>query len=231
MTRKTNARLAGFMFLFYIATAAPEGLLFSRATAGDGIAAKLASVAQHATLMRWDAVLSMICFVDAVVLAVALYGLTRDEDHELAVLALSCRVGEGVLNAFPLLPMGLLWLATGGAAAAVPDAATANALGALLLKVGSWKTLASATCFATGSTIFAYLFLRARTIPVWLAWVGVVGSALVVVGLPAQMAGFISGPVTDLMWIPVAVFEVVLGFWLLIKGVATTTATARLATE
>jgi hypothetical protein len=25
--------------------------------------------------------------------------------------------------------------------------------------------------------------------------------------------------VTDLMWIPVAVFEVVLGFWLIIKGV------------
>jgi hypothetical protein len=41
-----------------------------------------------------------------------------------------------------------------------------------------------------------------------------------VVGLPLRLAGFLHGPVTDLMWIPVAVFEVVLGFWLLIKGVA-----------
>ena len=73
MTRKTNARLAGFMFLFYIATAAPQGLLFSRASRGEGIAAKLASIAQHAPLMRWSVVLSLVTFVDAVVLGVALY--------------------------------------------------------------------------------------------------------------------------------------------------------------
>jgi hypothetical protein len=221
MTRKTNARLAGFMFLFYIACAFPQMLLFNTAVSGVGIPEKLASIAQHAALMRWCVVLSLVTFVDAVVLAVALYGLTRDEDHELAALALSCRIGEGVLNALPITTLGLLWLATGTAGAAVPDAASANALGALLLKAGAWKTLASSFCFAAGSTIFAYLFLRARTIPVWLAWVGVVGSALLVVGLPLQMAGFLRGSVTDLMWIPVAVFEIVLGCWLLIKGVAT----------
>lgn len=219
MTRRTNARVAGFMFLFYIATAAPQGILFSRASRGEGIVAKLASIAQHASLVRWSAVLSMITFVDAVVLGVALYGLTRDEDHELAVLALACRVGEGVLNALPIATMGLLWVATSAAGPSAPDAATANMLGALLLKVGAWKALTSATCFAVGSTLFSYLFLRARTIPVWLGWVGLVGSALLVVGLPAQIAGFVEGPVTDLMWIPVAVFEIVLGFWLLIKGV------------
>jgi hypothetical protein len=38
------------------------------------------------------------CFV-ALTLAVALYGITRDEDHELAMLASTCRLGEGLLNA------------------------------------------------------------------------------------------------------------------------------------
>jgi hypothetical protein len=32
------------------------------------------------------------------VLAVTLYGITRDEDHELAMLGLVCRVAEGVLG-------------------------------------------------------------------------------------------------------------------------------------
>jgi len=218
MTRRTNARLAGFMFLFYIATAFPEMVLFQRATEGQGIAAKLASVAQHPSLMRWSIVLALITFVDAVVLGVALYGLTRDEDHELAMLALVCRVCEGALGALPLAGPGLLWLATAVGGPSGPDAATANALGAFLLKLGSWKVVAGATCFAVGSTVFAYLFLRARSIPLWLAWVGVVGSLLLVVGLPLQLAGFVRGPVTDLMWIPIAVFEIVLGFWLLIKG-------------
>lgn len=45
-------------------------------------------------------------------------------------------------------------------------------------------------------------------------------SILLVVLLPAQLAGFIKGPVTDFMWLPLGVFEVVLGLWLLIKGVA-----------
>jgi hypothetical protein len=62
--------------------------------------------------------------------------------------------------------------------------------------------------------------LRARTIPVSLAWLGVLASVLLVVGLPLQIAAVIEGPVTLLMWIPMAVFEVTFALWLLIKGVA-----------
>jgi hypothetical protein len=79
----------------------------------------------------------------------------------------------------------------------------------------------SAILFAMGSTLFSYLFLRGRTIPVPMAWLGVVASVLLGVGLPLQLAGFLRGPVTSYMWIPMAAFEVPLGFWLLIKGVRT----------
>jgi hypothetical protein len=34
------------------------------------------------------------------------------------------------------------------------------------------------------------------------------------------LVGFVKGPVTIFMWLPGLVFEVVLGLWLLIKGVA-----------
>ena len=43
-------------------------------------------------------------------------------------------------------------------------------------------------------------------------------SVLLVVGLPMELAGFLAGPATQLMWIPMAAFEVPLGVWLLIKG-------------
>lgn len=59
-------------------------------------------------------------------------------------------------------------------------------------------------------------------VPISLAWLGVVASVLLVVGLPVQLSGFFaSGPVFDIMWLPMAVFELVLGPWLLIKGVNT----------
>ena len=76
--------------------------------------------------------------------------------------------------------------------------------------------------FAVGSTLFCWLLLRGRMVPVPLAWFGVVASVLVVVGYPLQLAGFLRGPITSFMgmWLPMAVFEVTLALWLLIKGVA-----------
>src|SRR5205085_4721122 len=112
---------------------------------------------------------------------VALHAITRDEDRELSVLALSCRVGEGVLGAIPTLAMvGLLWLGTEGTDA--PDATAW--LAAYLLKLRGWGTTASAIFFAVGSTIFSWLLLRGRMIPAALAWLGVLASALLVVELP-----------------------------------------------
>jgi hypothetical protein len=57
-------------------------------------------------------------------------------------------------------------------------------------------------------------------VPVPLAWLGVVASVLLVVGLPAQLVGFLTGSVGAFMWLPMLVFEVTLALWLLIKGVA-----------
>src|SRR5438874_5616962 len=137
MTRSTNARLAGFMFLFYIATAFPMLVLSNRVTSGADVAAKLANIAQHVPLMRVIVVLTLMCFLDAVVLAVALFGITRDEDHELAILAMLCRITEGVINAIgTAFPLALLWIATGVASASIPDVAAANAIAAFLLKFG-----------------------------------------------------------------------------------------------
>ncbi len=216
MTRTTNARIAGFTYLFYIAVAFPMMVLYDRATRAEGIAAKLTGIAQHATEMRVVVVLSLLCSFAALVLAVTLYGITRDEDHDLAMLALNCRVGEGVFNAIAVVEtLGLIWLATAGGANG-PDAATADALGGLAFKLADWNGIVSATLFAAGSTLFSWLLLRGRMIPAWLAWLGVLGSALVLLTLSAQLAGF---TVTKLVWIPVAVFELTLGPWLIIRGV------------
>ncbi len=210
------------MLLFYIATGVASTVLFGKATNGaEGTATTLASLAQHATIVGVIVVLGVLTFVDAVVLAVALYALTRDQDRDIAVLALCCRVGEGVIGAMSAVStLGLLSVARASTSAAGADAAATQELGALLLKAGGGYTLVAATCFAMGSMLYSYLFLGARSIPVMLAWLGVLASALLVVGLPLQLAGFLSGPVTNFMWIPMALFEVALALWLLIKGVA-----------
>lgn len=220
MTRTTNARIAGFAFLFYIGIGIAAVMLFGRATRPEGTAAKLAHIAEHASDVRLAVVLTLLTSFAALVLAVTLYAITRDEDHELALLGLTCRVSEGVLGGVSLMPMlGVLWLGTTGGASA-PDAAAAHALAAFLLNVKGWSPTVTATFFAVGSALFSWLLLRGRMIPISLAWLGVVASVLLMVGLPLQLGGLLGGPVASLMWLPMLVFEVTLALWLLVKGVA-----------
>ena len=163
MTRTTNARIAGFAFLFYIAA---------------GIASMVAG-RSHAT-----AVLTILTSFSALVLGVTLYAITREVDPDLAMLGLTCRVIE-----------------------AMPGSE-------------------GAIFFAVGSTLFSWLLLRGRMIPVALAWLGVIASILLVAILPLQRAGLFGGAgtwsssVTWFEWLPMLVFEVTLALWLLIKGVA-----------
>jgi len=219
MTRRTNARVAGFAFLIYIAVALTGMVLSSGSMTGEGTAAKLASIAQHAFDMRVAIVLELLGSFCALVLAVTLYAITRDQDPDLAMLALTFRVAEGMIGAVSLPRMaGRLWLATASGTDA-PDAASASALAAFLLKLPSWSTNIGATFFAVGSTLFAYLLLRGRIVPVALAWLGVLSSILVMVCLPLELVEILRGPIAQLIWFPMLAFEVTLALWLIIKGV------------
>lgn len=163
MTRTTNARIAGFTFLFYIAVGLASMAVFGRATAGEGIAAKLASLAQHATDVRVVVMLTLLTSFCALILGVTLYALTREQDPDLAMLALVCRVVEGV-NGATSIPrtLGLLSLATASGASAA-DRAAAETLAAFLLRGGGASV--SAIFFAVASTLFSWLLLRGRMIP------------------------------------------------------------------
>ena len=217
MTRDTNARIAGFAFLFYIAVAFPEMVIDGRATAGATTAARIATAAAHATELRVTVVLNLLAALSAFTLAVTLYGLTRDVDHELATFGLVFRVGEGIVGAVPLTSLGFLWL-TAATGATAPDAGATATIVALLGKLGHWQSGVAAWLFSLGSTSFSVLLLRGRIIPVALAWLGVAASVLLVVALPLQSAGWLVGTATSLIWLPMAAFEIPLGVWLLVRG-------------
>jgi hypothetical protein len=214
MTRATNARLAGFTFLIYIAVGITSMVLTARATTGTGFAAQLGTLAQHALDVRLTILLTMVMCLSAIVLGVTLYALTRDQDRDLAMLGLTCRLAEGIVGLDVSGTLGLLWLATDAPA---PQAG-ASALGAYFLKMGQIMG-AGATFFALGSTLFSWLLLRGRMIPVPLGGLGVLASVLLVVCCPLVLAGLLRGPVTTYMWMPMLLFEVVLALWLIIKGV------------
>lgn len=216
MTRRTSARVAGITFLLYIAVGVTSLFVGRGSTAGDDTAARIASIAAHASAVRVDLGLGLVVIFIAMILAVALYGITRDVDHELSVLALCCRVAEGVLGALSIVATVAL-LSIAGDRARGGDVTALHGAVDVLLRVRATNPLISAMFFAVGSTIFSYLLLRGRLVPVSLARLGVVASLLLVVVLPAQLAGFLRSPTVQAVWLPMLVFELTLAGWLLVK--------------
>ena len=141
MTVTTNARIAGLTFLIYIAAGIASLVLAGNAPA--------------------TAVLSMVTSFSALVLGVTLYAITREQDPDLAMVALTCRVVEGINNAGGVSStLALLWLAT-TAGVNAPDGGATHSLGAYLLRGDG----ISAIFFAVASTLFSWLLLRGRMIP------------------------------------------------------------------
>jgi hypothetical protein len=214
MTRRTNARVAGFAFLFYIAIGITSMLVLPDSGAGSESSARLARIAAHASSVPLEVLFAILMAVCAVTLGVTLYALTRDVDRELAALGMAFRVMEGMIAASaPLFTLGLLHLATRGS-----DAVASNEIAALLFRADQWKVTIAATLFAFGSLLFTWLLLRGRVIVRPLAWLGLVASIILVVGLPLQLMGLLRGPPAMAMWIPMAAFEIPLGAWWLFKS-------------
>src|SRR5262249_36414443 len=220
MTRTTVARLAGFTFLFYISASIIGSNLFARTSNGDGIAAKLANIAAHGSQVDLCFILALLTIFAALILAVALYALTRDEDADLALFALICRVVEGVLNAVPTIAMlALLSVASQASAAVGSEAAASNALGSFLLGLQGWSATASAPVFGVGSALYYYLLARAGSVPKLLGYFGVLSSTLLVIAIPLEPFQVIRGAMAFYIWLPSLAFELIFAPWLIIKGV------------
>lgn len=76
MTRTTNAKVAGFTLLLYFVAGISQLMLSSRGPAND--------------------LLTMVTSFSALLLGVTFYAITREEDPDLAMLGLGCRVLEAV---------------------------------------------------------------------------------------------------------------------------------------
>ena len=185
--------------------------------AGHGVEAKLASVAHHMLDLRIAVLFVLFTSFCALVLGVTLWALTREQDPDLAMLALACRVCEGLSGALGVQrTMSLLWLA---------DPAARNAPGTAGAPLAAWLLSGrgsgvGAIFFAVGSLLFAWLLLRGRMIPAPLACLGVLTSAAAVVALPLEFVELIPSRWIWYVWLPLAAFEIPLALWLLFKGVA-----------
>ena len=167
--------------------------------------------------MRIDILIKLLEALSALVLAVTLYGITRDEDHELAMLGMVCRVAEGVLGTLSIPSyLGLVWLAKAAVGPDALDMSTTNALRTFLLMPGAERTPRYGL-FRRGE-FDLFLSPPARTDGACLnrmagrVRVGPARGGAAPASSPVSPQGRLTG---YYQWLPALVFQVALALWLL----------------
>ena len=209
--------MAGFVYLSYIVFTMSSSILFGRATAGADTLQMLHTLGRMIWTARITVLLDLLQIVCAPILAVTLYRLSKGVNATLALLAMSFRVGEGLLGFLPLLSkLELMRLAMNPIDHDV-DTHTYMTLAKEILRRPDDGF--NAFCFVVGGFLFAYLLLPGSLIPRWLAWIGFITIGVQMIFVPLHIASIIPGFMVEWLWMAILMYEVPLGFWLIFKGV------------
>lgn len=220
MTQAKAARLAGAMYLFAMAAGIFGESFVRGALVVRGNAALTAqNILGSEQLFRIGIVADLLTYSAVVVLTWALYVLLKPVDRSLALLAVLFRLIEVAIHCvatvFSLVALMLLggtgYLDSFGVAQLQALARLAIAAQGAGLNLGF-------VLLGLGSTVFAWLLLRSGYVPRALAGWGVFASLL----LAASAVAFILFPAVAPFrlgaMVPMFVYEVGLGAWLLLKG-------------
>jgi hypothetical protein len=220
-----TARVAGFMFLFgLIFPTLNATLTLFRINVAEDVMATAKNVVAHEFLFRIALTNGLVLSVSVMVTALVLYRLLRSVDEDLALLALLLRSAEAILIAgIELLGFVALHVLNGKRylAASSPEQ--------LQIPVGYFVNIHS-DVFASfpmlflglGLALFNYLFFKSEYIPKTLGALGVTAYALICLYaamnlLAPNLAAILI--IQAACWAPSVVFELMVGIWLLSRGV------------
>lgn len=225
-SQRRAARVVGFLYLLLMATGvfaqiyAPGSLPGSEPAVGDA-ADTVREIADNARLLRLGAAVETLTFAGDAVLAVAYYVLLRPVSQSLAMLGAFWRLAQvAILTAYTLATIVVLELVTGQGAVQGLTTEQAAALAWVATSAHNVGYAIGFVFLGLGSTVFSYLLLRSRYVPRWLAALGIFSSAalaggsLVTIAFPEA-----TSVVNPAMFVPMFIFEVTTGLWLLIRNV------------
>jgi hypothetical protein len=220
MNLDTNTiRLLGAAQLaVFVASTVSERLLTS--TVGSGSTSDmLVHIAKNPTRMRISNVVALLNSLAIVVLAALFYAVFNDQYKVIALVALGCFLAEAItlavskIGALALIPLSQEFVATGA-----PETSRFQTLGHFLyrgLDRGGYDI--HMLFFCLGGILWYYLLYASRVVPRALSAWGLVSVCLLTIPVLLVLYRREAGP-SMVLGLPYAPFELVLGLWLLIKG-------------
>ena len=218
--QRAAARLVGFLYVIQMVVAVfGESFVRGRLIVAD--AAKTAeNIAGSEGLFRLSIAGDLFVYTGVLVLVWGLYVVLRPVNRNLALLAAFFRIVEtAVLCAATVNSLVILKLVSGAEELKAFDAGQRNAWVRLTYSTQGYGMFVGFILLGLGSALFAYLFWKSRYVPRGLALLGIVGSLLLSVVTWATII-FPGLRVLGLSYMmPIGLYEVGLGFWLIFKGI------------
>jgi hypothetical protein len=215
------ALAAGTLFITADVVGIPSLAILSSILGGPDFLAKAAA---DPNLVCVGALLVAVMALADAGIAIAMYPVLRRFSPGLAIGSVGFRIIEGALFMIGAIAVGsLLTLSQQSVASGAGDASSYRIAGSLLLAFREQVSVLALLPFGCGALLYCYGFYQSRLLPRWLSGWGVVGAVLT---LAAAAAAVLSHrPGTDFMigLLPLAVNEIVMAVWLLVRGFNSTT--------
>lgn len=216
------ARIAGAMYLMTTATAVFSELVVKSSLIVRGDATQTAqNIVGSERLFRIGIASDLVSATGVVVLTWALYVLLALVDRNLALLGAFWRLAEAaILCVVTLNSLVVLGLLSGADYLKTFEVSQLHSLARLALSAQVTGYNVVFILLGLGSTVFSYLLLKSRYVPAVLAGWGVFSSSLMAA---CALLSIIFPSATRLLqlasYVPMGIYEVTLGPWLLIKGI------------
>ncbi len=217
---RVYARVAGLAYILVILLGIVSvGLVESRLIVPGDDAATVNNIIANEFLYRAGIASELMMFVFVVMLSLALYLILRPVNEDLALAALFFRFGEAIIGVGVTVISGLIPLL-------LLDREASFEPGQLQAMVGLFLSVRTAGLnivlifVGLGGTLFCYLFFTSKYVPGPLAAWGIATyvSMLILAFLNILFPGR-PAIIEVVLFSLGALFEVIFGFWLLIKGV------------
>jgi Domain of unknown function (DUF4386) len=164
-------------------------------------------------------------------IGIGLYPILKKYNEGLALWSAGFRIMEGVFIIVGVVALTLLLaLSQEFVKVGAPDPSYFQTMGALLIIGQDWvSNVAVLLAWCIGALAYYYVFYQVNLMPRWLSGWGLVGITLTIVSSLLIMFHLISPTIQAASNLPIALQEMVMAVWLIVKGFnqeASTTKTA-----
>jgi len=214
-TNKKTARILGVVFLLSWVTGVLGMSLSGLWSMSTESSTFLINVAADSIQMKISILIDLIASASVVALGIMLFVSLKDQNKVIALLGLGLFIVEAIMLAVSRISVfSLLALSEEYVKAGAPDSSYFHTLGKLFVVASGSGYLIVMFFYGLGGMMFYSLFYTSKLIPRFLSVWGLI--AITMVLIDALLT--ISGDRFVILLVPIALFEVFIGIWLIVKG-------------